>query len=283
MKNDNHILVLGAHGMLGQDIMNIFPKYFDRVTGIDIDELNITQEEQIRKKLPAYKPNIVLNSAAYTQVDLCETERETADLINGKAVYSLARVCKEQNVKLVHISTDYVFDGNKEGPYLEDDQTNPINEYGCSKLKGEQYIQATLENYLIVRTSWLFGKGGNNFVKTMIKLEREKEHLEIVDDQTGRPTFTRHLARAIAQVLTKEVTGILNIANEGICTWCEFAKMILMKLDKDPNKIKPVSTQHFLRPAKRPRNSVLSLDRLRQDCKVNMPVWEKALEEYLKE
>ncbi|MDP3980231.1 MAG: dTDP-4-dehydrorhamnose reductase [Chlamydiota bacterium] len=283
MKSDKKILLIGACGMLGQDLIVVLQEHYKSVSGIDIQEIDISKKSDVQKVIPQLNPDILINCAAFTQVDQCETDIDMATSVNATALEYLSEVCKTNNTKLVHISTDYVFDGEKEGEYLETDITNPTSVYGKTKLAGEIAIQKRLDNYLIVRTSWLYGKGGANFVRTILKLYGEKERLSVVNDQKGRPTYTPHLAQTIIDVIEKEGRGIINIANSGVCTWYEFARMIIKKKGLDPEKIVPVNTSEFPRPAKRPKNSVLSLSRLENEFGIMMPDWENALEEYLKE
>jgi dTDP-4-dehydrorhamnose reductase len=227
-------------------------------------------------------PDVVVNCAAYTDVDRAEEEREKAFLINGEGVKNLAQVCRESDIDLCHISTDYVFDGTKKGPYTPDDLPNPINVYGQSKLAGEKHILDMADKFYIIRSSWLYGKYGNNFVFKMLKLAEKQKELRVVDDQIGSPTWTGTLARVIAELIRKKRYGLYHVTDEteGGISWCEFAKEIVRLFGLKPSVI-PVKTGEFPVLAKRPRYSVLDLAGTKDILKENLPNWEDSLKKLM--
>jgi len=270
------ILVVGAHGMLGRDLMEVLA---GEVRGVDIEEIDITSLESVRRMLLTLRPHIVINAAAYTDVDGCETNRELAMQVNGEGVAHLALTCREIGAKLVQLSTDYVFDGSKNQPWLEDDPPNPLSVYGESKLAGELNA-AIAADHLIVRTQWLYGLGGKNFVETMLRLAGEKKELAVVDDQIGSPTWTVDLARAIRSLIEKECRGIYHAANSGTCSWNEFARAIFETAGCDV-LVKPLTTSELGRPAARPLYSVLNCGKLERDTGFAPQPWRDALSTYL--
>jgi dTDP-4-dehydrorhamnose reductase len=258
------IIILGGRGMLGSDLVKEFPeaRWFGR-------ELDITDRDKIRSAVLRAGPRIVINAAAYTDVDGCEENRDHAMLVNGEAPGFIAGACREAGATLVHYSTDYVFDGRQE-EYLESDIPGPINVYGESKLLGEQRIQEEMDDFRIVRTSWLFGVHGKNFVETIIALSEKEKSVRVVNDQFGKPTYTKDLA-AITPDIIRQEPGIFHITNEGICSWFEFARAFI------PNAV-PCTSEEFPRRAKRPKFSVLRNTRV-----PGMRHWKDALHEYLEE
>ncbi len=270
--NDNgHVsdIIIGANGMLGKDLQKVFP---DAIC-LDIDTLDITNKSQVDEMFIKYNPERIINVAAYTNVDGCETNYEIAEQVNGIAVEYLAGNCEKNNCTLVHISTDYVFDGEKETGYDEDDKVSPLSAYGKTKALGEKNL-ITCSKYYLIRTAWLYGKNGPNFVETITKLAKEKPELKVVNDQTGSPTFTKDLAEAIKQLIGKPF-GIYHLTNNGQCTWYEFTKEIL-KLQSIETPITPCTTEEFPRPAKRPKFSVLNNNKT-----TPLRHWKDALKEYL--
>ena len=266
------VLVTGANGMLGQDLCPILEDEDFDVIETDIHNLDITNLEQVEKVLTENAPNYVVHCAAYTNVDKAEEDKETAFKINELGTKNLAIVCKKLDIPIVYISTDYVFDGTKEGKYLPTDKTNPINVYGESKLAGEKAVQEN-EKFYIARTSWLYGHHGKNFVETMISL-KDKEELKVVDDQIGCPTWTVELANGIVKLLTEEMPyGIYQICGSGSTSWHGFAQKIFELCGFEVN-LKPCTTAEFPRPAKRPQNSIMENNKF---CRK----WETALKEYL--
>lgn len=269
------ILLIGANGMLGRDLSKTLPDSFQCIASRSQD-LDITDREATFRAIKALNPNVVINAAGFTAVDRCEEETEKAFAINGKGAKHVAEACKEIRAKCVYISTDYVFDGKKNEPYVEEDLPNPLSTYGKSKLDGENCVYESSPDALIVRSSWLFGRHGTNFVKTVLKLSREREELEMVNDQTGSPTYTKDVSGAIASLVLRNASGFFHVANSGSCTWFEFAQKIL-DLAGRPLKLIPIPTARCGRPAERPRFSVLSCEKLEKAIGVMMPTWEDAL------
>ena len=259
------ILIIGAGGMLGSDLCHVFP---DAIK-LTHENLDITKREQVIESLNKIKPDVVINAAAYTDVDGCEDNQELAFAVNGYGPGYLAEACARAGAKLVHFSTDYVFDGTKE-EYFEFDATNPINIYGRSKLLGEEKITENTDDYRIVRVSWLFGAHGRNFVNTMQSLSKEMETVKVVNDQFGKPTYTIDLAYKITEII-EFGPGIYHISNEGVCSWYEFASAII-------DNVVPCTSNEFPRKAKRPKYSVLVNTKTSP-----MRHWKEALKDYLKE
>lgn len=270
-------LVVGHQGMLGHDLMAVLP---GEVRGVDLEEIDITSLPSVQKVLLTLKPAVVINAAAYTDVDGCESNADQALAVNGEGVAYLAMVCREIGAKLVQVSTDYVFDGTKGSPYIEDDPTGPLSVYGQSKLAGEMNA-AVAPDHLIVRTQWLYGLHGKNFVETMLRLGGEKRELSVVDDQIGSPTWTVDLARAIRALLEKDCRGIYHAANSGTCSWNEFARAIFTAAGLAVT-VKPMPTSELGRPAPRPLYSVLDCGRLGRDTGFTPQPWQDALHQYLK-
>ncbi len=267
------ILVTGAKGMFGQDLCPILEDEEFEVVETSLDNLDITNLKQVQKVLTAEMPNYVIHCAAYTDVDGAETDLETATLINVTGTENIAKVCGENGITLVYVSTDYVFDGTKKEAYLPEDETNPINNYGLTKLQGEEAVKTFCKKYYIVRTSWLYGHHGKNFVETMISLA-EKPELKVVDDQTGCPTWTVELASGIITIIDDEAPyGIYHVCGTGETSWYEFAKEIFKQMGLKVN-LKPCTTEEFPRPAKRPQHSSMNNQKLCRN-------WKVALKDYL--
>ena len=277
-------VLIGADGQLGSDIGKFIEK--KNVVGLTISDIDITDEVKLNKVLSSHSPEVVINTAAFHRVDDCEKENLKAFSVNSVAVRYLAVACKKLGAKLVHISTDYVFDGEKGSPYIEDDMPNPKSAYGISKLAGELYIKYLLPEHFIIRTSSLFGiagclgKGGGNFIETMMKAGREKGEAKVVADQVVSPTYTYDLARKISELIKTTHYGTYHITNRGECSWYEFAKKIFelarMKVD-----IKPVTTDFYNAPAHRPKYSVLRHKHLEALGLDDMRTWQDALKDYL--
>ncbi len=278
---NTHVVVTGARGMLGQDITRAFENRGARVTGLSKKELDITRETTCRQVLKDLRPNIVVNCAAFTKVDLCERERDLAYRVNALGPQNLSGICREIGAWLVHISTDYVFDGTATRPYLEDEKTNPVNVYGQSKLAGEKAVARAGGRYLIVRTSWLFGAGGPNFIATMLNLSENIDTLNVVNDQRGRPTFTMDLSKGILLLLDSGASGIVHCANSGSCTWFELCCYALKRAGKTGIEVIPVSSNRFERPAKRPAYSVLSIERFKTITSTTPRHWTEAVDSLL--
>ena len=274
------ILITGANGMLAKAVREKFKN--EELILTDVAELDITNLEKVEQFVTNCNPDVIINCAAYTAVDKAEEDLELARKINATGPKNLAIASKKANCKLVHISTDYVFGGNLslDEIYKEDDKKAPETVYGITKLEGEQAIIANCDEYYIFRTAWLYGDG-NNFVRTMLKLGKEKEELNVVADQHGSPTYAVDLADVIYQALAKNIPyGIYHTTNVGFTTWYEFTKEIF-KMANISCKVNPVTSEEFVRPAKRPANSMMSKDKIMQ-AGVNVPDWKEALERYLK-
>ena len=249
------ILITGSNGMLGHDLIEALKDNHELVLTTS-RTLDITDKEQVFDFISQNKPDIVINSAAYTDVDGCEENQDLAYSINGEGVKNLAFACREADSALLHISTDYIFNGENTRPWVEDDEIGPISVYGKSKLKGEQAILEILDKFFIVRTAWLYGVNGRNFPKTMLELAENHSQITVVYDEVGTPTYTPDLANAISQLIETEHYGIYHITNSGSCSWCEFARYIFEVAGKDVEVI-PVTAAQFARPAPRPHYSVL--------------------------
>ncbi|WP_298518011.1 dTDP-4-dehydrorhamnose reductase [uncultured Methanobrevibacter sp.] len=249
------ILITGSNGMLGHDLIEALKDNHELVLTTS-RTLDITDKEQVFDFISQNKPDIVINSAAYTDVDGCEENQDLAYSVNGEGVKNLAFACREADSALLHISTDYIFNGENTRPWVEDDEIGPISVYGKSKLKGEQAILEILDKFFIVRTAWLYGVNGHNFPKTMLELAENHSQITVVYDEVGTPTYTPDLAKAISQLIETEHYGIYHITNSGSCSWCEFARYIFEVAGKDVEVI-PVTAAEFARPAPRPHYSVL--------------------------
>ena len=276
------VAVSGAGGMLGHEVCSVLERDH-AVTALGHDELDITGgADQAASALALLAPDVLINCAAYTDVDGCEFDAARAYAVNAEGVKNLALACRRTGVKLVHISTDYVFDGASGSPYAEDSTPNPLSVYGRSKLAGELHIREALQSWLIIRTEWLYGRSGRNFVGTMLRLSRERDELEVVNDQTGSPTCAADLARAIAALLSVSATGIYHVTNSGSCTWYDFACRIL-SLSGLSTRVLPISTGRLARPAARPAHSVLDCSKFVRATGQAMRPWEEALAEYLRD
>ncbi len=273
------ILITGSKGMLAADLIKELDGIYG-ITGRDIHDYDICDRDTVLAEINRLKPDCVINCAAYTHVDMCETETDLAFAVNAEGVKNLALGCKQAGCILIQISTDFVFDGKKTSPYVETDPVNPLSVYGKSKLGGEKYIQEILDDYLIVRTSWLFGRSGKNFVETIGALSKERELLEVVDDQTGSPTFTVDLAKAIRALIAVSARGIFHVCNSDSCSWYDFACKIT-ELTGGMAQIVPVDSNKNPRPAVRPGYSVMDCGKFNAKAGVVLQPWEDALKEYL--
>lgn len=274
------VLVTGAKGMLGRDLTEALSRRYE-VYGRDIDDFDISREGETMDAILGIRPDIVVHTAAYTDVDGCESHMELAHSINGEGTRNVASACRKLGSKMVYMSTDYVFDGTKSGAYSEDDPTCPINTYGTSKLEGERWVRTMVGQFVIVRTAWLFGRGGNNFVKTIVRLAKEKRALSVVNDQVGSPTYTVDLSRAIGALMEKRCTGIYHITNGEICSWYEYAREILAMSGLSGIPIHPISSDQLNRAAKRPHNSVFARGKFEGETGYRMRPWREALRDYL--
>lgn len=272
------ILITGAYGMLGSDLREVLKNQELIVTGSE--DLDITDEEKVIDFICENSPDLVINAAAYTAVDDCETNYDDAYAVNAIGPKNLAIACNKQDIPLIHISTDYVFDGSKRTPLIETDKLGPQSAYGKTKLAGEKFIQENTDKYFILRTAWLYGLHGNNFVKTMLDLAENHDEITVVHDQVGSPTYSFDLAVATTNLLFSDKYGIYHVTNEGACSWCEFAKLIFELSDVDV-KVIPVTTEEFPRPAPRPHYSVLDNKKWNSSGFVPMRTYKEALSEYL--
>lgn len=282
-------LVLGAQGQLGTDIIKILKKSYstEDITAWDINDLDITDFAATSQSLKILKPDVIINCAAYLRVDDAEKESDKAFLVNSAAVNHLARECQQMDATLIHISTDYVFDGDRTIPYAENDCPHPINIYGISKLAGEYAVRANLQKYYIFRVCGLYGLKSSihkkgNFVETMIRLSKEKDKLQVVDDQILTPTYTLDAAVKIVETLQTNSFGLYHLTNDGGCSWYEFTQEIFKIMGKDI-KIEPIKTRDYPTLARRPYFSVLEKKALSQAGISPMPLWQDALHRFLNE
>lgn len=291
------ILLLGHKGMLGSDLFSRLSGDHE-VVGMDKEEIDIVSADACRNAIDETKPAIVINAAAYTNVDGCEIAQEECFAVNAEAVKNIAEACRGKKIRIIHFSTDYVFDGTANEPYKEDDQCNPINVYGESKLAGERHLQSLSDNYLLIRTSWLYGVKGKNFVQAILEKAKAKQFindtmakakavadnpsiLSVVDDQVGSPTYTKDLAAAVALLIEKNIQGIFHVTNRGTCSWYQFAVKILKESGFDDITVEPIKSSQLQRPARRPAYSVLSMQRFIQITGKTMQPWQLALQDYL--
>ncbi|UYV54098.1 dTDP-4-dehydrorhamnose reductase [Priestia megaterium] len=276
------VLITGANGQLGKELVELFTAKGFEVYGFGRDKMDITNQAQVQEVISTLKPNVVLHSAAHTQVDLAESEPDQAFLINAYGTRNVAVAAEAVGAKLVYVSTDYVFDGTTDEPYNEFSPTSPLGVYGKSKLAGEQFVRDLHSKFFIVRTSWVYGKHGANFVKTMLKLGKERKELSVVADQRGCPTYTLDLAHAILELVDTQKYGVYHISNSGSCSWYDFAKAIFAEADIDVN-VTPCTTVDFPRPAARPANSVFEHMALRINYFSPIRNWKEALASFLRD
>ncbi len=277
------VLISGVNGQLGQKVKQALLHREDvNVIGVDLDEMDIVSRRQVESMLQEIRPDVLVNCAAYTGVDDAENEKEMALKVNQKGPLVLAEKCKMFNVFLIHISTDYVFSGEGFRPYIENDPTRPVNFYGETKALGEEAIQKTYDNAIIIRTAWLYSEYGKNFVKTMLRLGKERKQLGVIDDQVGSPTYAGDLADAIEIIISQYFTGedfsrgIYHYTNEGVCSWFDFALKI-QEMGGNRVKVKPIPTSDYPTPAKRPHYSVLDKRKIKHQFHISIPHWEESL------
>lgn len=275
------LLVTGANGQLGQELVRMETDAI-RIVGYGRDRLDITNLDQCREVIADIRPDAIIHAAAYTAVDKAESEPDEAYRINALGTRNLAIAAREQAAKLCYISTDYVFDGTGTAPYNEYDNTNPQSVYGKSKRAGEILLQSLADRYFIVRTSWVYGKYGNNFVKTMLKLASERDSVTVVADQIGSPTYTYDLAQFLIELVQTEKYGVYHASNTGSCSWYEFAKAIFEESGISI-RTEPCTTEQFPRPAPRPAYSVMDHSAIRQNGFKDLRPWREALRAFLKE
>lgn len=279
------VLVTGSNGQLGSELKHLSSVNTNfEFTFIDSDVLNLSKPQEIIDYFADKSFEAIVNCAAYTAVDKAESESELADLINHQAVATLASIAKEKNIKLIHISTDYVFDGTNYRPYIEADLTKPVSVYGKTKLGGEQAIFSVCpSNTAIIRTSWLYSGFGNNFVKTMLRLGSERDSLNVIFDQVGTPTYARDLARVILEILPKlknTKPEIYHYSNEGVASWYDFAKAIF-KISNINCKVNAITTAQYPTPAVRPNYSILDKAKIKSEFGISIPYWQDSLAECL--
>lgn len=277
------ILVTGASGQLGSDLVLLLKSKGHEVFGTSSAGLNIKNVTQVIEQVKRVAPDAIIHSAAYTKVDQAEQEVDEAFLVNAYGTRNIAMAAREVKAKLVYISTDYVFDGKATVPYNEFDQTNPQSIYGKSKLAGEQFVRQWVYEHYILRTSWVFGKHGNNFVKTMLKLAESRDQVSVVHDQIGSPTYTVDLSEFIGELIEKELYGTYHVSNSGHCSWYEFSKEIFKQARLPHVEVQPVTTAEFPRPAPRPSYSVMDHMAIRLNGLKDLRHWKEALAAYLAE
>ena len=285
---NSKILVTGANGQLGNELRRIC-KNFPGLQFIytDVDMLDITNPDAVSVFMEASRPAIVVNCAAFTDVEGAEDNYKTARKVNSLAPQVLAAACAMQDAFLIHISTDYVFDGETNIPYTEDNETNPMSIYGQTKLEGEEKIKTVFDNYIILRTSWLYSEYGHNFIRTILSKSKENATIEVVDDQIGSPTYARDLANTIVDIIIKSILnptaylpGIYNYTNQGSCSWYEFAQEIV-NISGINCEVKPIKSDKFPTKAKRPKYSVLDTTKIRSSFGIGIPNWKDSLKECL--
>ncbi|RTR36401.1 dTDP-4-dehydrorhamnose reductase [Robertmurraya yapensis] len=276
------VLVTGVNGQLGYDVVRKLEEKHYEVVAAGRDQLDIANEENVESYIGEVKPHAIIHCAAYTNVDGAEEDKDTAYRVNGLGTKYLARAAQKVGAKMVFVSTDYVFDGNGDSPYEVDHPTNPLGTYGESKLAGENFLEEHLTRHFIVRTSWVFGINGNNFVKTMLRLGKERGEVGVVHDQVGSPTYTVDLAGFLVELVESEEYGTYHASNSGICSWYEFAVEIFKQAGLDV-KVNQLTTEQFPRPAARPQYSVLSTRKVEEKGFTPLRAWKEALAAYLGE
>jgi dTDP-4-dehydrorhamnose reductase len=274
------VLIVGSKGMLGSDLMAEFRSGND-LLGMDLPEIDITQLDCCHRIIDKFQPDIVINASGYTRVDDCESHEKEAYAVNGQGPGNLATAAAHAGALLVHYGTDYIFDGRKSDPYLEEDAPNPQSAYGRSKLMGEELIRQNCPKHLILRTSWLFGANGPNFIKTIVSAAKQNPSLRVVHDQKGSPTYSQDLAAHTQQIIKAGGRGVYHVTNSGACTWFELACKAVEWARIDNIKIEPVTTAEYPRPARRPQNSILANAHLQRDGLAPMRNWQSAAREYV--
>ena len=283
------IFILGSGGQLGRCLLDKFSKENYKVFSYSRSQVDIEETRILKDLLSKHKPELLINAAAYTKVDNAESEFEKADSVNNIAVSKIAKICKEMNIKLLHFSTDYVFDGEKDTPYLEDDKTNPKTNYGITKLAGEKSIILSGCSFIIIRTAWVFSEYGSNFLRTMLKISQTKDEVSVVNDQNGCPTYAQDIAEATLEIIKQNKScpekGIYHFSGDSSCTWFEFACEIFRQLDaaglKTPKHLKPISSLEFITKAVRPKYSVLSTKKINSDFGINPSNWKEGIKKVI--
>lgn len=274
------ILVTGVKGQLGHDVMNELAKRGHTGIGVDVEEMDITDAKKVNEVIRASEVEAVIHCAAYTAVDAAEDQVELCRKINAEGTENIAKVCKELDIKMMYISTDYVFDGEGTRPWEPDDERHPLNVYGLTKYEGELAVEKYLDKFFTIRIAWVFGVNGKNFIKTMLKLSETHNELNVVDDQIGSPTYTYDLAVLLVDMIETEKYGRYHATNEGLCSWYEFACEIFRQAGRDV-KVNPVSSDEFPTKAKRPHNSRMDKSKLTENGFTPLPAWQDALKRYL--
>lgn len=281
MEEKMKVFVTGVKGQLGFDVVNELRGRGIETVGVDIEEMDITDAGAVCRVITEAAPDAVIHCAAYTAVDAAEENEEICRKVNADGTRNIAAVCKELDIKMIYISTDYVFDGKGTRPWEPDDERHPLNVYGQTKYEGELAVQNALDKYFIVRIQWVYGVNGKNFVKTMLRLAETNTRINVVNDQFGSPTYTFDLAKMLADMVLTDKYGIYHAANDGICTWYEFACEIFKQAGIDI-EVAPVSSTEFPSKAKRPENSRMNQDKLAENGFERLPSWKDALQRYLK-
>ncbi|MGL6179066.1 MAG: dTDP-4-dehydrorhamnose reductase [Tannerellaceae bacterium] len=274
------ILVTGANGQLGSELKDILGANNEQVVYTDVAQLDITKLDLVRAFIKEHKVTDIINCAAYTAVDKAETDQDIAYMVNCIAPKNLATVAAEENCRLIHVSTDYVFSGEACTPYVESDPTSPLGVYGRTKLAGEEAVTDSGCDSVIIRTSWLYSAYGNNFVKTMMRLGKERDQLNVVFDQVGTPTYAGDLAAAIVKLIQSQdlvdVSGLYHFSNEGVCSWYDFAQEI-MDLEGITCNVQPILSSQYPTPVRRPSFSVLDKAKIKKDLNMTIPYWKHSL------
>ena len=277
------ILITGSKGQLGHDLMNELEKRGIEYIGVDVEEMDITDADACRRVITEAAPDAVIHCAAYTAVDAAEDNVELCRKINAEGTKNIAEVCRDLDIKMMYISTDYVFNGEGTRPWEPDDHREPLNIYGLTKYEGEVYIERLVKKFFTVRIAWVFGVNGKNFIKTMLRLGKERGAVSVVDDQIGSPTYTYDLARLLVDMIQTEEYGRYHATNEGLCSWYEFACEIFRQAGMDEVTVTPVDSSQFPAKAKRPKNSRMDRSKLVENGFTPLPTWQDALGRYLKE
>ena len=277
------VLVTGVKGQLGFDVVNELEKRGHVAVGTDVHNMDITDMNQVQTVIKEANPDAVIHCAAYTAVDLAEDNVDLCRRINAEGTRNIAEVCKELDIKMIYISTDYVFDGEGTHFWQPDDARSPLNVYGQTKYEGELAVESLLEKYYIVRIAWVFGVNGKNFIKTMLNLGKTRDHLTVVNDQIGSPTYTYDLAKLLVDMAETDKYGRYHATNEGICSWYDFACEIFKQAGFNHVTVSPVSASEYPAKAKRPSNSRMCKDKLTENGFEKLPTWQDALSRYLKE
>lgn len=276
------ILVTGVKGQLGYDVVQEGEKRGLEMFGTDVDNMDITDAGQVKQVIEEYKPDTVIHCAAYTAVDAAEDNQELCRKINVDGTRNIAEVCRSLDIPLMYFSTDYIFNGRGENFWNEDDEKQPLNVYGKTKYEGELAVQELVEKYFILRISWVFGKNGSNFIKTMLRLGKERGTVSVVSDQIGSPTYTYDLARLVVDMIQTDKYGVYHVTNDGICSWYEFACEIFKQAGMDV-EVMPLTTAEYPAKAARPFNSRMSKEKLERAGFEILPAWQDALKRYLQQ